>query len=128
LANSGIDEKGNVALELVFAVALSVMFVVPAAVNISMLFQSRIELTESLSVLGRTFQKSPQLDIRKNMQKVSEILERNSEHNLRISIDYSYDQEGLINQVSLFSLVETSVTGISSISEKIKVERASFVP
>lgn len=128
MANSGVNENGNVALELVLAVVLTVVFVIPAAVNVSAIFRSRIELIESISVMSRTFQKSAQSDIRENMQKAKEILQDGSDNELRIFIRYFLDQDGLINEVALTSIIETSAFGISDLDETIKIVRASFVP
>lgn len=128
MANSGVNENGNVALELVLAVVLTVVFVIPAAVNVSAIFRSRIELIESISVMSRTFQKSVQSDIRENMQKAKEILQDGSDNELRIFIRYFLDQDGLINEVALTSIIETSAFGISDLDETIKIVRASFVP
>jgi len=128
LAHKGVSESGNVALELVVAVVLTVTFIVPAAVNISELYQSRIELTESFSVLARTFQKSPQQSISMNMLDAKRFLQRGSKNGLRIFLKYSNNEDGEISKVEVTSIVDTPILGLANISERFTVERSPFVP
>ncbi len=127
LANKGVSESGNVALELIVAVALTVTFVVPAAINISSVYQSRLEMTESFSAVSRTFQKSPQEDLLENMQNVKMFLQRGSNYGLRIFFQYTNNVEGEIDKVEVRTVIDPNVLGMAKIDESVTVERAPFV-
>ena len=128
LANKGINESGNVALELVIAVALTVTFIMPSAEMVSQVYRSKTELIESLSVITRTFQTSPYELIEENMEYVRTLLQRESKRDLRIFMKFTQNSEGRISSVTAKAVIKTDVVGLSKLSETRIVKRATFVP
>ena len=128
LANKGINESGNVALELVIAVALTVTFIMPSVEMVSQVYKSKTELIESLSVIARTFQTSPYELIEENMEYVRTLLQRESKRDLRIFMKFKRNYDGRLSSVTAKAVVRTDVVGFSKLSETRIVKRATFVP
>ena len=128
LANKGINESGNVALELVIAVALTVTFIMPSAEMVSQVYKSKTELIESLSVIARTFQTSPYELIEENMEYVRTLLQRESKRDLRIFMKFKRNYDGRLSSVTAKAVIRTDVVGFSKLSETRIVKRATFVP
>jgi len=127
MARQGINENGNVALEMVLAVALSVTFLFPAVEMVSQAFRSKSELTETFLALSRTFQISPQEKIRKNLESARITLERESNTGLRVFLQYLENSDGLIEALKIKVLVRPDVVGFREISQTRLIERATFV-
>ena len=127
MARQGINENGNVALEMVLAVALSVTFLFPAVEMVSQVFRSKSELTETFLALSRTFQISPQEQIRKNLESARITLERESNTGLRVFLQYLENSDGLIEALKIKVLVRPEVVGFREISQTRLIERATFV-
>ena len=128
LANKGINESGNVALELVIAVALAVTFIMPSVEMVSQVYKSKTELIESLSVIARTFQTSPYELIEENMEYVRTLLQRESKRDLRVFIKFKRNFDGRLSSVTAKAVIRTDVVGFSKLSETRIVKRATFVP
>ena len=128
LANKGINESGNVALELVIAVALAVTFIMPSVEMVSQVYKSKTELIESLSVIARTFQTSPYELIEENMEYVRTLLQRESKRDLRIFMKFKRNYDGRLSSVTAKAVIRTDVVGFSKLSETRIVKRATFVP
>ena len=128
LANKGINESGNVALELVIAVALTVTFIMPSVEMVSQVYKSKTELIESLSVIARTFQTSPYELIEENMEYVRTLLQRESKRDLRIFLKFTRNFDGRLSSVTAKAVIKTDVIGFSKLSETRIVKRATFVP
>jgi hypothetical protein len=128
LANKRINESGNVALELVIAVALTVTFIMPSAEMVSQVYKSKTELIESLSVIARTFQTSPYELIEENMEYVRILLQRESKRDLRIFLKFTRNFDGRLSSVTAKAVIKTDVVGLSKLSETRIVKRATFVP
>ena len=128
LANKGINESGNVALELVIAVALTVTFIMPSAEMVSQVYRGKTELIESLSVIARTFQTSPYELIEENMEYVRTLLQRESKRDLRVFIKFKRNFDGRLSSVTAKAVIRTDVVGFSKLSETRIVKRATFVP
>ena len=128
LANKGINESGNVALELVIAVALTVTFIMPSVEMVSQVYKSKTELIESLSVIARTFQTSPYELIEENMEYVRTLLQRESKRDLRIFMKFKRNYDGRLSSVTAKAVIRTDVVGFSKLSETRIVKRATFVP
>lgn len=119
--------SGNVALELVVAISLTVTFVLPSAEMVSQIFRSKTELTESFTVLSRTFQITPYDSVKMNMNTVRVLLQRESKRNLRILLNYNTNSDGLVDSVTIKSIIETGSIGITELSESEVVKRSVYV-
>jgi hypothetical protein len=128
LANKRVGESGNVALELVIAVTLTATFILPSAEMVSQVYRSKTEMIESLSVMTRTFQTSPYEMLEENMEYARILLQLESKRDLRISLKYTHNQDGLLSSVTAKAAIKTDVVGLSKLSQTRIVKRATFVP
>ncbi len=127
MAHKRVMNSGNVALELVVAISLTVTFVLPSAEMVSQIFRSKTELTESFTVLSRTFQITPYDSVKMNMNTVRVLLQRESKRNLRILLNYNTNSDGLVDSVTIKSIIETGSIGITELSESEVVKRSVYV-
>lgn len=128
MANSRVGNSGNVALEMVLAVALSVTFLFPAIESVSQVFRSRIELNQSFSVLSRIFQKSPANSLRYNLNNAVILLQKKSKQDLRIKLFYQINSDGITNKVTIRSGINSGVPLLSRLQGEREVKRADYVP
>jgi hypothetical protein len=128
LANKRVGESGNVALELVIAVTLTATFILPSAEMVSQVYRSKTEMIESLSVMTRTFQTSPYEMLEENMEYARILLQYESKRDLRISLKYTHNRDGLLSSVTAKAAIKTDVVGLSKLSQTRIVKRATFVP
>ena len=127
MAHKRINDAGNVAIELVIAVALTVTFVLPSAVYVSDLFRSRIEALDAVESLSRTFQVTPYESLKINMTNIRVLLQRESKNDLKIFLQYSTNSDGITDSVKISAISGTSILGLKQIEFQSTAKRANFV-
>jgi|LakMenEpi03Aug12_release.lakeMendotaPanAssembly.Ray.scaffolds.fasta_scaffold638902_3 hypothetical protein len=127
MARQGINENGNVALELVVAVALSVTFLFPSIEIVSQIFRSNTEVTEAISTLARTFQVSPYERVKENLSEIRIALQRESKNNLRIFLQFRSNSDGIIDTLEINAVAQTNGFGVTTLSDKRTIKRAVHV-
>lgn len=127
MARQGINENGNVALELVVAVALSVTFLFPSIETVSQIFRSKTEVTEAISTLARTFQISPYEKVKENLNDIRIALQRESNNNLKIFLHFSINSDDIIDTLEINAVARTNGFGVVTLSERRTIIRAVHV-
>jgi hypothetical protein len=125
LKSNRVGESGNVALELIVSLVLTVSFLIPSAETVYQIYRNRNEALSALNTLARTFQVSPEESLRSNVEFVRIQLQRRSQRGLQIFLDYN-SNDGVIDSVNIDVGIDSNIPFKRKLLFSRTIKRASF--
>lgn len=121
-----MNDSGNVALELIVSLVLTVVFLVPTAETVYQIYQNRSEALSALDAIARTFQVSPEATVRTNIAALRIQLQRRSHRGLQIYLKFN-SVDGVLDSLEVDVAIDSNLPIKNKLHFTNQVRRASFV-